>query len=82
MVKFTYIPLQGIVKRNVNCGENMLYGSWLNTGKNTHKSLLIEGNTLINGLMDRMMKFFKVGIRKERKEKQRLIYSTIWIAKP
>lgn len=61
----------------------MLYGSWLNTGKkHTRKSLLLEGNTLINGLMDRVMKFFKVGNRKERKEKQRLIYSATWIMKP
>lgn len=50
--------------------------------KHTCKSLLIEGNTLINGLMDRVMTFFKVGNRKEREEKQRRIYSTAWIMKP
>ena len=56
--------------------------NWEGDVEATRKSLLIEGNTLINGLKDRVMTFFKVGNRKERKEKQRLIYSTTWIMKP
>lgn len=84
MVKFTYIPLQGITKRK--CQQWGKYALWVlayhREKKHARKSLLIEGNTLINGLMDRVMKFFKVGNRKEREEKHRLIYSTTWIMKP
>lgn len=36
----------------------MLYGSWLKTEeKHKYKSLLVEGNNLINGLMNNVMIF-------------------------
>lgn len=51
----------------------MLYGSWLKTegeeNKHTCKSLLVEGNSLINGLMNSVMIFSKVGNRKEKGRK-------------